>query len=243
MASQQALTLSRNRHLADVPLLGSLPREWGPHAPVIFADAQSVVIRRWHDHRSPDFATRHRNLLIATVPGREPAEILQVVAVHGDLYSAGTRLANATTLRRFADPAVPCLIAARDGLRAVTSRADRPARGNAAGCSSVQTWPRTSSRFGPWASTAASCSAACAASVAISAWPGSIRSISPLTSNARASPVVSRPTVTQYTCQRLCGGIRFVHQPAAVAVQRLCVLVVHIRQPVHSITVTGLAAR
>jgi hypothetical protein len=32
-----------------VPLLGGLPREWGPFAPVIFVDAQSVVIRRWHD--------------------------------------------------------------------------------------------------------------------------------------------------------------------------------------------------
>lgn len=93
-----------------VPLLGSLPREWGPHAPVIFVDAQSVVIRRWHDHRNPDFAARHRNLLIATLPGRGFEDLFRVVAVHGDLYTGETRLADATALRRFADPAIPCLI-------------------------------------------------------------------------------------------------------------------------------------
>ena len=58
------------RGAAYVPLTGSLPRERGPFAPVIFADPQSVVIRRWYDHRCPDFAARNRNLLIATLPGR-----------------------------------------------------------------------------------------------------------------------------------------------------------------------------
>jgi endonuclease/exonuclease/phosphatase family metal-dependent hydrolase len=94
-----------------VPLLGSLPREWGPHAPVIFADTQSVVIRRWHDHRQPDFAARNRNLLAASLPGRPGDEIFQVVAVHGDLYSGDMRLADAQALRRLADPAIPSLIA------------------------------------------------------------------------------------------------------------------------------------
>ncbi len=94
-----------------LPLLGSLPREWGPYAPVIFADAQSVVIRRWHDHRSPDFAARHRNLLVATLPGSGDDEMFRVVATHGDLFSGAMRLADAQALRRFADPAVPSLIA------------------------------------------------------------------------------------------------------------------------------------
>jgi hypothetical protein len=93
-----------------VPLLGSLPREWGPHAPVIFVDAQSIVVRRWHDHRNPDFAARHRNLLVATLPGRGFEALFRVVAVHGDLYTADTRLADAQALRRFADPGIPCLI-------------------------------------------------------------------------------------------------------------------------------------
>ncbi len=94
-----------------VPLLGSLPREWGPFAPVIFVDAQSVVIRRWHDPRSPDFAARFRNLLVATLPGRGDDEVFRVVATHGDLYGGDMRLADAQALRRFADPAVPSLIA------------------------------------------------------------------------------------------------------------------------------------
>jgi len=94
-----------------VPLLGSLPREWGPYAPVIFVDAQSVVIRRWYDHRQPDFAARFRNLLVATLPGRPSDEVFRVLATHGDLFSGAMRLADAQALRRFADPSVPCLIA------------------------------------------------------------------------------------------------------------------------------------
>lgn len=94
-----------------VPLLGSLPREWGPYAPVIFVDPQSVVIRRWYDSRQPDFAARFRNLLVASLPGRRDDGVFGVVAVHGDLYSGDARLADAQALRRFADPSVPCLIA------------------------------------------------------------------------------------------------------------------------------------
>jgi hypothetical protein len=94
-----------------VPLLGSLPREWGPYAPAVFVDAQSVVIRRWHDHRQPDFAARHRNLLVAALPGRRNGEVFRIVAVHGDLYGGDARLADAQALRRLADPAVPSLIA------------------------------------------------------------------------------------------------------------------------------------
>lgn len=94
---------------AYVPLLGSLPREWGPYAPVIFVDAQTVVIRRWHDPRSPDFAARFRNLLVASLPGRD--ERFCVVATHGDLHDGNARLADAMAFRRLANPDVPCLIA------------------------------------------------------------------------------------------------------------------------------------
>jgi endonuclease/exonuclease/phosphatase family metal-dependent hydrolase len=94
---------------AYVPLLGSLPREWGPHAPVIFVDAQSVVIRRWHDPRQPDFAARFRNLLIASLPGR--SECFRIVATHGDLHDGDARLADAKAFRRFANPDAGCLIA------------------------------------------------------------------------------------------------------------------------------------
>jgi hypothetical protein len=94
---------------AYVPHLGSLPREWGPYAPVVFVDAQAVVVRRWFDHRSPDFAARHRNLLVATLPGR--GDTFRVVAAHGDLSGGSMRLDDAQGLRRFADHE-PCLIAA-----------------------------------------------------------------------------------------------------------------------------------
>ena len=96
---------------AYVPLLGSLPREWGPYAPVIFADPQSVVIRRWHDHRSPDFAARYRNLLVATLPGRGDDEVFRVVATPRGPLQRGHAAGRRAGLRRLADPAVPSLIA------------------------------------------------------------------------------------------------------------------------------------
>jgi endonuclease/exonuclease/phosphatase family metal-dependent hydrolase len=94
---------------AYVPLLGSLPRDWGPYAPVIFADAQSIVIRRWHDPRQPDFAARFRNLLIASLPGRD--EHFRGLATHGDLHDGDARLADAKAFRRFANPDLPTVIA------------------------------------------------------------------------------------------------------------------------------------
>jgi hypothetical protein len=72
---------------------GSLPREWGPYAPVIFVDAQSVVIRLWYEHRQPDFAARFRNLLVATLTRRWDDEVF--LATHGDLFSGTTRLVDA----------------------------------------------------------------------------------------------------------------------------------------------------
>jgi endonuclease/exonuclease/phosphatase family metal-dependent hydrolase len=94
---------------AYVPLLGSLPRDWGPYAPVIFVDAQSIVIRRWHDPRQPDFAARFRNLLIASLPGRD--DHFRVLATHGDLHDGDARLADAKAFRRFANPDLPTVIA------------------------------------------------------------------------------------------------------------------------------------
>jgi hypothetical protein len=91
-----------------VPLLGSLPRQWGPFAPVIFFDPQAVVVRRWFDHRCPDFAARNRNLMMAGLPGRD--DVFRLITGHGDINDGDERLADAKMLHRFADPAIPCAI-------------------------------------------------------------------------------------------------------------------------------------
>jgi hypothetical protein len=67
-----------------VPLPCHLPREWGPFAPCVFFDAQSLIVKRWFDHRAPDFAARNRNLLKLRAAGGE--EILNIVTGHGDVY-------------------------------------------------------------------------------------------------------------------------------------------------------------
>lgn len=93
---------------AYTPLIGSLPREWGPFTPAILVDPTAVVVRRWFDHRCPDFAGRNRNLLVARMADGGP--LFRVVAVHGDIHSGDMRLADAKTFDRFANPAVPCAI-------------------------------------------------------------------------------------------------------------------------------------
>ena len=84
----------------------------------------------------------------------------------------------------------------------MTSRAHRPATGNAASCSSVHTSSRTSSRRGPLASTAARCSAACRG-VGEGHRPVRLQ----LRDQAVDQPgqrllAASRPSVTQYTRPR-----------------------------------------
>lgn len=91
-----------------IPLLGSLPREWGPFAPVIFFDANAVVVEQWHDHRNPYFAARNRNLLVARRAGTN--KLFHIVAFHGDINSGTMRLEDVKPLHRFAKPPIPCVV-------------------------------------------------------------------------------------------------------------------------------------
>ena len=93
-----------------VPLACELPWE-GLYAPVIFADPQAVVIRRFYYHRLPDHGSRNSNLLVASLPGRPTEQIFRVVTGHGALSGGDARLADAMSLRRLADPRIPALVA------------------------------------------------------------------------------------------------------------------------------------
>jgi hypothetical protein len=87
-----------------VPLPCSLPREWGPFAPVIFFDAQTLIVKHFYDHRAPDFAARNRNVLEVRPVGS--GERLFAATTHGDLYDAGLRDQDARHLRWLANPAL-----------------------------------------------------------------------------------------------------------------------------------------
>jgi hypothetical protein len=93
---------------AYTPLPCSLPREGGPFAPMIFVDATKVTVRRFYYHRLPGFASRNRNLLVFTLPGRD--DPIRLVAWHGDIFSGDTRLVDARRFDRFGEPAIPCMI-------------------------------------------------------------------------------------------------------------------------------------
>ena len=93
---------------AYVPHPCSLPREGGLFAPVIYTDPQKVVVRRFYGHRLPDFASRNRNLMVFTLPGR--ADPIRLVAWHGDIHSGDDRLADARRLDRWSDPKIPCAL-------------------------------------------------------------------------------------------------------------------------------------
>lgn len=90
------------------PLMCSLPRDWGPFAPAIFVDLQTVQVDRFYDHRLPDFAARRRNVLQAFLPGRE--DLFRIVTGHGDLGGGLQRLLDAQALRPLAHPGVPTII-------------------------------------------------------------------------------------------------------------------------------------
>lgn len=81
-----------------VPLLCSLPREWGPFAPMFFYNPVTMVVRRWYDHRAPD-AAPHRNRNLLLIKPVEGEEVLHVVTTHGDLFSPAHRLADAEAFR------------------------------------------------------------------------------------------------------------------------------------------------
>lgn len=74
-----------------------LPRQWGPFAPVIFYNPQTVAIRHYFSPHAPDFAARTRNLLIAKpATGGEP---FRLVPVHGAPWSWVYRGTDAEELR------------------------------------------------------------------------------------------------------------------------------------------------
>ncbi|MFA1548857.1 endonuclease/exonuclease/phosphatase family protein [Actinomadura chokoriensis] len=107
-AHEAAAALREAGGPAYVPYPCSLPREGGMFAPVIYIDPQKVVVRRFYGHRLPDFASRNRNLLVFTLPGR--TDSIRLMAWHGDIYSGDDRLADARRFDRLADPAFPCVL-------------------------------------------------------------------------------------------------------------------------------------
>lgn len=82
---------------AYVPLPCQLPREWGPFAPCIFFDASTLIVKRWFDHRAPDFAARNRNVLQVRPVGG--SEYLYIATGHGDLHDEHYRNADAKNFR------------------------------------------------------------------------------------------------------------------------------------------------
>lgn len=83
------------------PLLCGLPRQWGPFAPVIFYDAQALIVKRWWDHRAPDFSARNRNVL--RVKPFEGGEEMWLATGHGDINEPLYRAADAKGQRWLAN--------------------------------------------------------------------------------------------------------------------------------------------
>jgi endonuclease/exonuclease/phosphatase family metal-dependent hydrolase len=93
-----------------VPHTCSLPDEGGMFAPTIFHDPTTIQVRRFYDHRLPDFAARTRNLLVATRPGQDWGDRFFVIAHHGDHVDPAERFRQAKKFSRYAQN-IPCLIA------------------------------------------------------------------------------------------------------------------------------------
>lgn len=92
---------------AYLTLPGSLPRQWGPVAPVVFVNPARLIVERWYDHRAPDFRATNRNLLV--VRPADGGDALRLVAVHGDLNPL-LRESDAHDLRRHANDEHLCLL-------------------------------------------------------------------------------------------------------------------------------------
>lgn len=74
-----------------------LPRQWGPFAPVIFYNPQTIAVERYFSPHAPDFASRTRNLLIAAPA--QGGETFRLVPVHGAPWSWMYRVTDAEELR------------------------------------------------------------------------------------------------------------------------------------------------
>ncbi len=92
-----AMSQAGGRHYAW--LACHLPRDWGPFAPVIFYDPQTVQVYRFYSRHAPDFAARNRNILIARP--RAGGVLFQIAAIHGDFLDQSMRTHDAAMLRWF----------------------------------------------------------------------------------------------------------------------------------------------
>lgn len=73
-----------------------LPREWGPFAPTILYNPQTVRVKRYFSPHAPDFAARTRNLLVFRAA--TGTEEIFLVPIHGDPYVPGHREMDAELL-------------------------------------------------------------------------------------------------------------------------------------------------
>jgi hypothetical protein len=100
-----ASALSEASGRGYTPLLGTLPREWGPIGPALFVDTAKVRIHNFFSGREPDFYARNRNLLVASLAGR--ADHFRVVAYHGDYNDSVMQVHDVRPYRRYANPSIP----------------------------------------------------------------------------------------------------------------------------------------
>jgi hypothetical protein len=87
-----------------VPLACELPDQ-GLYAPVIFADPQAMVIRRFYYHRLPDHAPRYSKPAHRRPARPVPRGDFRIRTGHGAQTGGDARLADAMRLRRLADRA------------------------------------------------------------------------------------------------------------------------------------------
>lgn len=85
-----------------VPLPCTLPREWGPYAPVMFYNPDVLQVKRFYgDHRDVGWAARVRNLLMVKPRGSDV--VLHVTTTHGDMGTPEYRLFDGQAMRWLAD--------------------------------------------------------------------------------------------------------------------------------------------
>lgn len=89
-----AIAEAGGRSYAWLPTV--LPREWGPFAPGILYDPQTVRVQRYFSPHAPDFAARTRNLLVFR--HARGSESFFLVPIHGDPYVPGHRAMDAQLL-------------------------------------------------------------------------------------------------------------------------------------------------
>lgn len=85
-----------------VPAPCTLPREWGPYAPVMFYNPITVKVQQFYcDDRDVGWAARVRNVM--RLRPRRGGDLLHVATLHGDTSTAEYRLFDAQMLHWMAD--------------------------------------------------------------------------------------------------------------------------------------------